>query len=510
MRITAKQWLFLPAAVAATAMFLGMVAVAAPQDGPAPAGRGRGRVRTPNRGPAGPVPRLSDGRPDLSGIWNGQQTVNEKGEVITAGPGSAAEPPPMLPWAAKLTEERVANSSADDFEARCLPGTPPRIPPYHMSLFSTPKLVLMMFEGNTHMYRQFFVDGSSHPKNLKPTFYGDSRAHWEGDTLVVDTIGLNDVSWMDGGGHPHTKQMHLIEKFHREDYGNLAIDVTIDDPGTFTKPWVMHRVTSLETGMEMTEYVCNENNQDPEHLDKGHATAAGAGQKKGYPNGVPPVPARKAPAAPSGPTPRTAEGTVDFSGIWVVSGKTVLPSDPSYKPEFQALYDQRKTGKGKGDPESFCLPDGAVRVTDLPYKIVQGPKMIVLLAEGNVHSYRRFFLDGRTQQAALEVEPETRSGISVGKWEGDTLVVDTIGFDEKTWLDSTGKPHSNAMHLTERYTRPDRGHLNVQITIEDAKALTKPFTFTRVYTLAPSWELQEYVCQAILDGVEPAPTSPLN
>ena len=239
------------------------------------------------------------------------------------------------------------------------------------------------------------------------------------------------------------------------------------------------------------------------------AAPAGA-QKKGYPNGVPPVPARKPPAPPSGPAPKTAEGQPDFSGVWVVSGNTVLPSDPAYQPWAKTLYDQRKAAKGKGDPESFCLPDGAVRVTDLPYKIVQGPKMIVLLSEGNIHSYRRFFLDGRTQKAALEVEPETRSGISVGKWDGDALVVDTIGFDDKTWLDSTGKPHSNMMHLTERYTRPDLGHLNVQITIEDEKALTKPYTFRRVFTLAPGWELQEYVCEAILDGLEPAPTTPLN
>jgi hypothetical protein len=240
------------------------------------------------------------------------------------------------------------------------------------------------------------------------------------------------------------------------------------------------------------------------------AGAAGAQPGKGYPNGVPPVPAKKPPAPPSGPTPRTPDGKVDFSGVWVISGKTVLPSDPSYKPAAQALYDQRKAAKGKGDPESLCLPDGAVRVTDLPYKIVQGPKMLVLLSEGNVHSYRRFFLDGRTQKDALEVEPETRSGISVGKWDGDALVVDTIGFDDKTWLDSTGKPHSSAMHLTERYTRPDLGHMNVQITIDDEKDLTKPYTFNRVFTLAPSWELQEYVCQAIMDGLEPAPTAPLN
>jgi hypothetical protein len=240
------------------------------------------------------------------------------------------------------------------------------------------------------------------------------------------------------------------------------------------------------------------------------AVASGAEQGKGYPNGVPPVPARKPPAPPSGSAPKTPEGKTDFSGVWVVSGKTTLPSDPSYQPEAKKLYDERKAAKGKGDPEAFCLPDGAVRVTDLPYKIVQSPKMIVLLSEGNVHSYRRFFLDGRSPKAALEIEPETRSGISVGKWDGDALVVETVGFDDKTWLDSTGKPHSQAMHLTERYTRPDLGHLNVRITIDDEKALTKPYTFDRVFTLAPGWELEEYVCQDVLDGLLPAPTVSLN
>ncbi len=107
----------------------------------------------------------------------------------------------MLPWAAKIVADHRAKGGAEDFEARCLPGGPPRAAPYHTSLFSTPKLVLMLFEGNTHMYRQFFVDGSDHPKDLKPTFYGDSRAHWDGDTLVVDTVGFFEKSWFDFAGY---------------------------------------------------------------------------------------------------------------------------------------------------------------------------------------------------------------------------------------------------------------------------------------------------------------------
>ncbi len=209
--------------------------------------------------------------------------------------------------------------------------------------------------------------------------------------------------------------------------------------------------------------------------------------------------ARKAPAPPAGATPHTESGKVDFSGVWV-PGSTLLPSDPSYQPGAKAVYDARKADKNKVDPERICLPDGAVRINPLPYKIVQRQDMIALLWEGSTHSYRRFFLDGRAHN--LDLEGETWSGQSIGKWDGDALVVDTIGFNDKTWLDSTGKPHSSDMHLTERYRRPDLGHLMVDLTIEDPKALTKPYSFTRTFTLAPNTDLQEYVCQAILDGIE--------
>ena len=376
-------------------------------------------------------------------------------------------------------------------------GGPPRAAPYHTSFFATPKLVVMLFEGNTHMYRQFFVDGSNHPANLKPTFYGDSRAHWEGDTLVVDTISLFTKSWFDFPGTPHTKDMHLIETFHRIDYGNMEMDVTIDDPGVFTKPWTFHRTTTLDPNFEMTEYVCDENNQDPGHLNAAYRLE-GSTESARLADGVPPPKARKAPKPPSGPTPRAEDGKVDLSGVWVPKG-TGLPSDPSYTPEFQKLYAERKANKGKDDPERLCLPDGAVRINPLPYKVVQRSNQIALLWEGNTHSYRRFFLDGRAPN--LDVEPESWTGQSIGKWDGDTLVVDTVGFNDKTWLDMTGKPHSNEMHLVERYRRPDLGHLNVELTIDDAKALTQPYTFTRSFTLAPGWELQEYVCEAIRQGV---------
>jgi len=162
-------------------------------------------------------------------------------------------------------------------------------------------------------------------------------------------------------------------------------------------------------------------------------------------------------------------------------------------------YDERKANKGKDDPEKFCLPNGAVRANPLPYKIVAGSQNDRAAVGRKYSQLPAILLDGRKPN--LDIEPESWSGLSNGKWDGDTLVVDTVGFNDKAWLDSTGKPHSDAMHLTERYKRPDLGHLNVELTIDDAKAFTKPYSFTRSFTLAPGWELQEYVCQAVLDGV---------
>jgi hypothetical protein len=192
------------------------------------------------------------------------------------------------------------------------------------------------------------------------------------------------------------------------------------------------------------------------------------------------------------PAAKALDGNVDLSGVWVVSGSGLLPSEPSYQPAAKKLYEERKASGGKDDPEKLCLPNGAVRITSLPYKIVQTPKLVVVLSEGNTHSYRRFFLDGRPHN--LEVEPNTWNGDSIGRWEGDTLVVDTIGFNDHSWLDSTGKPHSEALHVIERYRRPDQGHMEIAYTLEDPVAFTKPFTFKRSFTLITNRDLKEYFC----------------
>jgi hypothetical protein len=210
----------------------------------APQAKGRGFGRGGKKGPAGPLPRLSDGKPDITGVWNGFG-------------GSGQDAPDMLPWAAKVVADHRAAGGAEDFEARCLPGGPPRAAPYHTSFFATPKLVVMLFEGNTHMYRQFFVDGSSHPKDLKPTFYGDSRAHWDGDTLIVETTNFNGRS-VYRNANPET--LKITERFTRTASNKLRWSVTMEDPKTWTKPWTFSMPLTMNDAEPIQLYECHEGN----------------------------------------------------------------------------------------------------------------------------------------------------------------------------------------------------------------------------------------------------------
>jgi hypothetical protein len=120
----------------------------------------------------------------------------------------------------------------------------------------------MLQEGNAHSFRQIFMDGRKHPDDPSPTWFGHSVGHWEGNTLVVDTVGLNDRFWLDSAGTPHTEQLHLVERYTRTDYNTLQRVVTIDDPGTFTKPFEITYTAKLgEPNSEIIEYFCIENNQ---------------------------------------------------------------------------------------------------------------------------------------------------------------------------------------------------------------------------------------------------------
>jgi hypothetical protein len=205
------------------------------------------------------APRNADGTPDLSGLWGPDK--NFMYDISSAlKPGETL---PIQDWALKATKEHM---SADDPNVRCRPSGIPRMTPYPWKIVQTPKLIVFLFEGGTHGYRQIFLDGRTHPKDIDPTFYGDSIGKWEGDALVVDTVGFNDIFWFDGAGHPHTEKLHITERIRRPDLGHLNLDVTIDDPGAYTKPFTIYGHPNLLVNTEIMEYLCDENNVDVPHI----------------------------------------------------------------------------------------------------------------------------------------------------------------------------------------------------------------------------------------------------
>jgi carboxypeptidase family protein len=201
-------------------------------------------IRNRYLGLKGAAPRTPDGKPDFTGMWNGSEDPN---------PEEAA----MLPWAAALQKERVQNHFKDSPSGFCLPGEVFPSSPLLYKFVQTPALLLQLVEDEPN-FRQVFLNGS-HPKNQDPTWKGHSVGKWDGDTLVVDTIGFNDKGWL-AAALPHTESLHVVERYRRPDLAHLLIDVTIEDPGTLTKPWNLHMTWELAPGEELIEYICSENN----------------------------------------------------------------------------------------------------------------------------------------------------------------------------------------------------------------------------------------------------------
>ena len=205
----------------------------------------RKRAAIPRR----PVPRLSTGKPDLSGVW-------------LADEDPYPEAPDALPWAAALAKDRIVNAFKDAPHTRCLPQglpTPAGAGPFMAKTVHSTSLLIVLFE-DVGGFRQIFLDGRPHPSDPDPSWVGHSIGKWDGDTLVVDTIGYNDKSWI--GPYPHTEMLHVTERYRRPDFGHLEIRVTFDDPGAFAKPLNQNLIWNLAPAEEIFEYVCENNKAD--------------------------------------------------------------------------------------------------------------------------------------------------------------------------------------------------------------------------------------------------------
>ena len=232
---------------------------------------------------SGPAPRLPNGKPDFSGVW--ESRVPPSGRPGAALPSIGDAPPvatffnimanmkeglPFTPWAAELRKQRMATASKDNPDAHCLPigfmqlhtHSQPR------KMVQTKDDLIIMYEANYGL-RQIFTDGRPMPGNdPQPWWFGYSVGNWDGDTLVVNTTGLRDDGWLDVAGSPFTGGTKVSERFRRVNYGRLEIDITIEDPKAYTRPWTVRVNQRLAPDEQLIEFVCNENERSSKHYDK--------------------------------------------------------------------------------------------------------------------------------------------------------------------------------------------------------------------------------------------------
>jgi hypothetical protein len=241
------------------------------------------RDGTPNL--SAPAPRASNGKPDFSGTWQVQGSpISELRQLFPGGENGLGESvaskyfiniladftpdnAPIQPEAAALYARRSAVFGKDGPITRCLPASIPNaeLLPHPHKIVQTSRLLVVLYEMNTS-FRQIFLDGRKRPDDPQPAWLGYSIGKWDGDWLVVDTMGFNDRGWLDAFGHSHSDVLHVVERFHRRDFGHLDVQVTIEDPKTFTKPFTIKFTERLMADSDLIESVCQENERDAAHL----------------------------------------------------------------------------------------------------------------------------------------------------------------------------------------------------------------------------------------------------
>ena len=243
---------------------------------------------------AAPAPRTADGKPDLTGVWhvdNSPQTeltatTDANGQVRLAGqPGGPGYSGNILrdvkgenietPLGVKVRTARLADGTRPDPTLFCLPwGIPVNNLVVEVVKFvQAPKEIVAIYEVD-NSYRQIYLDGRPLPNDPNPSWLGYSTGHWDGDTLVVETEGFNDRTWLDMSGHSHGEKLHLTERYHRRDYGHMDVQMTFTDPEFYTKPFSIKFTHALAADSDILEAYCNENNKDLDHIKGAHEIPA--------------------------------------------------------------------------------------------------------------------------------------------------------------------------------------------------------------------------------------------
>jgi hypothetical protein len=471
---------------------------------------------------AATLPRTADGKPDLQGIWQASGSANADlqdhaaslnmpaGRSVVTG-GAI----PYQPWAAAKKAENFQHRQTEDPYQKCwLPGVP-RVMTlgYPFQIFQTPKMVTMAFEWELE-YRLIYTDGTKHPAD-ENFWMGDSRGHWEGDTLVVDVADINDLTWLDMAGDFHSDAMHVVERYRMTGHDTIQYEATIEDPKVFTKPWTINLTLNRRTDRDrLFEYVCED--------EKEEVTGAFTREDRTWYPGSPAAPPVRMEDVASKPTPAAApvanlrrmpDGKPDLGGFYesitraanqglerqgrgrgggpstiVDPADGMLPMQPWGAKE---KVSRNLTERGYDDPTAHCFPQGVPRSMYIPQgiQIVQTPEYIVLLYERT--SWRIVPLLAGSKH--LPGTMRLWQGDSLGHWEGDTLVIDTTNLNGKTWLNEGGEIVSYAEHVVERFTPSAPDTLNYEATVTD------PVVYTRPWTIAfpvkrENFELREAAC----------------
>lgn len=470
------------------------------------------------------LPRTAEGKPNLQGIWQVRSRAAYDVEDHSARQGMPAGKGvveggeiPYQPWAAAKRLENFTNRQTVDPLGKCyLPGVP-RIMylEFPFQIFQTSEHVAITFEWS-QVYRLIYLNGKPPLHEGVESWMGDSRARWEGDTLVVQVTGQNDKTWFDMAGNFHSDALGVTERYTMLDADTIQYDVTINDPKVFTKTWKMSVALLRQKNMDrILEYQCQ---AEAEEADGSFERDP----RTWYPQlGTPASPT--AAMAPGGSLPalktganlrHTADGKADLTGYYSpgggganyglerhgrdfltpsTRGVVIDPADGSlpYQPWARAERINRELPyRGYDDPTAHCFVAGVPRgiYTPSPTEIIQTPGYVVLLFERM--AWRIIPLDGR---AHIPDNIRLWQGDSVGHWEGDTLVVDTTNLNGKTWLNEVGDVMSHAAHVVERFVPVDAGKITYRATVTDPIAYTRPWTI-EIPMNRQSEELLEVAC----------------
>lgn len=473
------------------------------------------------------LPRAADGKPDLQGIWQANSKAAYDLQYHAARQGMPAGKGvveggqiPYQPWAsAKKVENFVNRQTADPLGKCYMPGVP-RIMymDFPFQIFQTSQQIAMTFEWS-QVYRLIYTDGKPPRHEGVDSWMGDSRGHWEGDTLVVSVTGSNDRTWFDMAGDFHSDALRLTERYTLLDPDTIRYEVNVEDPKVFTKAWKISMPLVRQKNMDrLLEYQCQaeleEANGAFERDPRTWYPDPGAPRSPlGPPAAMPPA-GNLSPVKTGTNLRRTAEGKPDISGYYQSNAgganyglerhgrdfltpgtRGVVVDPPDGMLPYQAWaraerINREEPYRGYDDPTAHCFVAGVPRsmYVPSPVQILQPPGYILMLFERM--SWRAIPLDGR---AHIPDNVRLWMGDSVGHWEGDTLIVDTTNLNGKTWLNEVGDVLSHAAHVEERFIPTADGKLTYRATVTDPIAYSRPWTI-EIPMNRESDELLEVAC----------------